>query len=165
MPRIATGASSTKNASYAMRSPRLIPRRRADPLVGRQANRLPIRPALFDRHTRQDLPRAPDKGNEISHFDPKKRDEKRKSKEFIDGCMSHLEVDMSEHAKWQLRTAMANVAELAEGCSGAAGIALCKAVCGGQNGCTDLGCKMLPSYQNITIMNNPKTCRIAAGFG
>ena len=37
-----------------------------------------------------------------------------KSKEFIDGCMSHLEVDMSEHAKWQLRTAMANVAELAE---------------------------------------------------
>ena len=39
-----------------------IPRRRADPLVGRQANRLPIRPALFDRHTRQDLPRAPDRG-------------------------------------------------------------------------------------------------------
>ena len=35
---------------------------RADPLVGRQANRLPIRPALFDRHTRQDLPRAPDRG-------------------------------------------------------------------------------------------------------
>lgn len=27
-----------------------------------------------------------------------------------------------------------------------AGIALCKAVCGGRNGCTDLGCKMLPSY-------------------
>lgn len=37
-----------------------------------------------------------------------------RAKEFIDGCMSHLEVDMSEHAKWQLRTAMANVAELAE---------------------------------------------------
>ena len=70
-----------------------------------------------------------------------------RAKEFIEGCMSHLEVDMSEHAKWQLRTAMANVAELAEEDARVrAGIALCKAVCGGRNGCTDLGCKMLPSY-------------------
>lgn len=37
-----------------------------------------------------------------------------KAKEFIDGCMSHLEVEMSDHAKWQLRAAMANVGELAE---------------------------------------------------
>ena len=90
---------------------------------------------------------AGQRSNEISHFDPKKEMKSERAKEFIDGCMSHLEVDMSEHAKWQLRTAMANVAELAEEDARVrAGIALCKAVCGGRNGCTDLGCKMLPSY-------------------
>ena len=69
------------------------------------------------------------------------------SEEDIAEALDTYEVDMSEHAKWQLRTAMANVAELAEEDARVrAGIALCKAVCGGRNGCTDLGCKMLPSY-------------------
>lgn len=38
----------------------------------------------------------------------------QKAKEFIDGCMAHLTVEMSDHAKWQLRTAMTHAAELAE---------------------------------------------------
>jgi len=37
-----------------------------------------------------------------------------KAKEFIDGCMDHLTVEMSDHAKWQLRAAMTHTAELAE---------------------------------------------------
>lgn len=37
-----------------------------------------------------------------------------KAKEFIDGCMAHLTVEMSDHAKWQLRTAMTHAVELAE---------------------------------------------------
>lgn len=37
-----------------------------------------------------------------------------KAKEFIDGCMAHLTVEMSDHAKWQLRAAMTHAAELAE---------------------------------------------------
>lgn len=38
----------------------------------------------------------------------------QKAKEFIDGCMAHLTVEMSDHAKWQLRAAMTHAAELAE---------------------------------------------------
>lgn len=38
----------------------------------------------------------------------------RKAKEFIDGCLNHLVIEMSDHAKWQLRTAMTTTAELAE---------------------------------------------------
>ena len=30
------------------------------------------------------------------------------------GCMAHLTVEMSDHAKWQLRAAMTHAAELAE---------------------------------------------------
>lgn len=37
-----------------------------------------------------------------------------KAKEFIDGCMDHLTVELSGHAKWQLRAAMTHAAELAE---------------------------------------------------
>lgn len=37
-----------------------------------------------------------------------------KAKEFIDGCMAHLTVEMSDHAKWQLRAAMTHAAYLAE---------------------------------------------------
>lgn len=36
----------------------------------------------------------------------------QKAKEFIDGCMAHLTVEMSDHAKWQLRAAMTHAAEL-----------------------------------------------------
>lgn len=38
----------------------------------------------------------------------------QKAKEFIDRCMAHLTVEMSDHAKWQLRAAMSHTAELAE---------------------------------------------------
>lgn len=38
----------------------------------------------------------------------------KKAKEFIDGLMDHLTVDMTDHAKWQLRVAMTRAAELAE---------------------------------------------------
>lgn len=38
----------------------------------------------------------------------------KKAQEFIDGCLNHLAVKMSDHAKWQLRTAMTHTAELAE---------------------------------------------------
>lgn len=34
----------------------------------------------------------------------------QKAKEFIDGCMAHLTVEMSDHAKWQLRAAMTHAA-------------------------------------------------------
>ena len=37
-----------------------------------------------------------------------------KAKEFIDGCLNHLVIEMSDHAKWQLRAAMTHAAELAE---------------------------------------------------
>jgi hypothetical protein len=37
-----------------------------------------------------------------------------KANKFIDECMSHLTVEMTDHAKWQLRTAMTHAAELAE---------------------------------------------------
>ena len=37
-----------------------------------------------------------------------------KAKEFIDGCMVHLTVEMSDHAKWQFREVMTHSAELAE---------------------------------------------------
>lgn len=30
----------------------------------------------------------------------------KEAKEFIDGCMDHLTVEMTDHAKWQLRAAM-----------------------------------------------------------
>lgn len=38
----------------------------------------------------------------------------QKAKEFIDGLMDHLTVEMTDHAKWQLRVAMTRSAELAE---------------------------------------------------
>ena len=38
----------------------------------------------------------------------------KKAKEFIDGCLNHLVIDMSYHAKWQLRAAMSHTAELAK---------------------------------------------------
>ena len=38
----------------------------------------------------------------------------QKAKEFIDGLMDHLTVEMTDHAKWQLRSAMTCSAELAE---------------------------------------------------
>lgn len=38
----------------------------------------------------------------------------KKAKEFIDGCLNHLVIEMSDHAKWQLRAAMSHTAELAE---------------------------------------------------
>lgn len=38
----------------------------------------------------------------------------KEAKEFIDGCMDHLTVEMTDHAKWQLRAAMTRAAELAE---------------------------------------------------
>ena len=34
--------------------------------------------------------------------------------EFIDRCLNHLAIEMSDHAKWQLRAAMSHTAELAE---------------------------------------------------
>lgn len=37
-----------------------------------------------------------------------------KAKDFIDGMMTHLTVEMSAHAKYQLRSAMTCSAELAE---------------------------------------------------
>ena len=37
-----------------------------------------------------------------------------KAKEVIDGCMAHLTVKMSDHAKEQLRLAMTHAVELAE---------------------------------------------------
>lgn len=36
------------------------------------------------------------------------------AKEFVDGLMEHLTVEMSDHAKWQLRTSLTHAAELAE---------------------------------------------------
>ena len=36
------------------------------------------------------------------------------AKEFIDELMNHLTVEMTDHAKWQLRVAMTRAAELAE---------------------------------------------------
>ena len=38
----------------------------------------------------------------------------KEAKKFIDGLMDHLTVDMTDHAKWQLRVAMTRAAELAE---------------------------------------------------
>ena len=38
----------------------------------------------------------------------------KEAKEFIDGCMDHLTVDMTEITKWHLRAAMTRAAELAE---------------------------------------------------
>lgn len=38
----------------------------------------------------------------------------KEAKEFIDGLMDHLTVDMTDHAQWQLRVAMTRAAELAE---------------------------------------------------
>ena len=38
----------------------------------------------------------------------------KEAKKFIDGLMDHLTVDMTDHAKWQLRVAMTHAAELAE---------------------------------------------------
>lgn len=38
----------------------------------------------------------------------------KEAKEFIDGLMDHLTVEMTDHAKWQLRVAMTRAAELAE---------------------------------------------------
>lgn len=38
----------------------------------------------------------------------------KKAKEFIDGCLNHLVIEMSYHAKWQLRAAMSHTAELAK---------------------------------------------------
>ena len=38
----------------------------------------------------------------------------KEAKEFIDGCMDHLTVEMTDHAKWQLWAAMTRAAELAE---------------------------------------------------
>jgi hypothetical protein len=38
----------------------------------------------------------------------------KKAKEFIDGCLNHLAIEMSDHAKWQLRASMSHTAELAE---------------------------------------------------
>ncbi|WP_138265308.1 hypothetical protein [Alistipes shahii] len=38
----------------------------------------------------------------------------QKAMEFIGGCMAHLTVEMTDHAKWQLRTAMTHAVELAE---------------------------------------------------
>ena len=38
----------------------------------------------------------------------------KQAKEFIDGCMDYLTVEMTDHAKWQLRAAMIRSAELAE---------------------------------------------------
>lgn len=38
----------------------------------------------------------------------------KKAEEFINGCMDHLTVEMSNHAKWQLRAAMTHATELAE---------------------------------------------------
>lgn len=37
-----------------------------------------------------------------------------KAKEFIDECMAHLTVEMTDYAKWQLRAAMAHAVQLAE---------------------------------------------------
>ena len=37
-----------------------------------------------------------------------------RAKEFIDGAMKHIVADLSEHGKWQLRTAMIHVGKLAE---------------------------------------------------
>ena len=38
----------------------------------------------------------------------------KQAKEFIYGCMDHLTMEMTDHAKWQLRAAMTRAAELAE---------------------------------------------------
>lgn len=38
----------------------------------------------------------------------------KKAKEFIDRCLNHLVIEMSDHAKWQLRATMSHTAELAE---------------------------------------------------
>lgn len=37
-----------------------------------------------------------------------------KAKEFIDGCINNLTAELADHAKWQIRTAMTHVADLAE---------------------------------------------------
>lgn len=37
-----------------------------------------------------------------------------KAREFIDGCINNLTVDMADHAERQLRLAMTHTAELAE---------------------------------------------------
>lgn len=40
--------------------------------------------------------------------------EKRKAKEFIDGYINNLTAELADHAKWQIRTAMTHMADLAE---------------------------------------------------
>ena len=40
--------------------------------------------------------------------------EKRKAREFIDGCINNLTVDMPDHVERRLRLAMTHTAELAE---------------------------------------------------
>ena len=35
----------------------------------------------------------------------------KKAQEFIDRAMKHIVADLSDHGKWQLRTAMATTAE------------------------------------------------------
>ena len=40
--------------------------------------------------------------------------ESEKAREFIDGCINNLTVDMADHAERQLRLAMTHTAELAE---------------------------------------------------
>ena len=37
-----------------------------------------------------------------------------KTKGFIDGCMAHLTLEMTDHAKWQLQAAITHAVELAE---------------------------------------------------
>lgn len=38
----------------------------------------------------------------------------KKAREFIDGCINNLTVDMADHAERQLRLAMTHTAEIAE---------------------------------------------------
>ena len=37
-----------------------------------------------------------------------------KAKEFIDGYINNLTAELADHAKWQIRTAMTHMADLAE---------------------------------------------------
>lgn len=63
----------------------------------------------------------------------------KEAKEFIDGCMDHLTVEMTDHAKWQLRAAMTRAAELAEQLMRQKAVEAFKSSCEYKDGCGGIG--------------------------
>mgnify|MGYP000146443774 CR=1 FL=1 len=77
-----------------------------------------------------------------------------KAKEFIDGCMDHLTVEMTDHAKWQLRAAMTRAAELAEhDARERMKRAFCLQICG-ERGNTESGCECTDFFDFLRYYDN-----------